>query len=175
MFRQEGWHLEGRFVITEVSFRLPKIWQARTRYADVANELAARMISDPDAQQVAAAVVAVRQRKLPDPVLIPNAGSFFHNPEVDVTTADRLLVAHPGLPIYPQTDGRCKLAAGWLIERAGWKGRYLGPVGMYEKQALVLVNRGGATGADVSMLMQAVQRDVREKFGVELTPEPIIL
>ena len=175
VFKQEGWHLEGRFVITEVSFRLPKIWQARTRYADVANELAARMISDPDAQQVAAAVVAVRQRKLPDPVLIPNAGSFFHNPVVDVTTADRLLVAHPGLPIYPQTDGRCKLAAGWLIERAGWKGRYLGPVGMYEKQALVLVNRGGATGADVSMLMQAVQRDVREKFGVELTPEPIIL
>ena len=74
-----------------------------------------------------------------------------------------------------QAIGDCKLAAGWLIERAGWKGRYLGPVGMYEKQALVLVNRGGATGADVSMLMQAVQRDVREKFGVELTPEPIIL
>jgi UDP-N-acetylmuramate dehydrogenase len=133
------------------------------------------MISDPDAQQVAAAVVAVRQRKLPDPALVSNAGSFFHNPVVDVATADRLLAAYPGLPNYPQADGRCKLAAGWLIEQAGWKGRYRGPVGMYEKQALVLVNRGGATGADVSMLMQAVQRDVREKFGVELTPEPIIL
>ncbi len=175
VFKQEGWHLEGRFAITEVTFRLPKAWQALTRYRDVADELASRNIVDPDAQQVAAAVVAIRQRKLPDPALIPNAGSFFHNPVVDVVIADRLLAAHPGMPCYPQTDGRRKLAAGWLIEQAGWKGRYLGPVGMYEKQALVLVNRGGGTAADVAKLMQAVQRDVREKFGVELTPEPIIL
>ena len=79
------------------------------------------------------------------------------------------------MPLYPQNDGRVKLAAGWLIEQAGWKGKNLGPVGMYEKQALVLVNRGGATGYDVVTLMQAVQRDVRMKFGVELTPEPIFL
>jgi UDP-N-acetylmuramate dehydrogenase len=94
---------------------------------------------------------------------------------VDVVTADRLLVAHPGLPHYPQADGRVKLAAGWLIEQAGWKGRDLGPVGMYEKQALVLVNRGGATGRDVLALMHAVQRDVSAKFGVELKPEPVFL
>ena len=89
--------------------------------------------------------------------------------------AKPLLSAYPALPHYPQPDGRMKLAAGWLIEQAGWKGRDLGPVGMYEKQALVLVNRGGATGADVLALMRAVQQDVAERFGVELTPEPVFL
>ena len=176
VFKQEGWHLDGRFVITDVTFRLPKIWQPiTTRYAEVAAELEASRITAPSARNIADAVMAVRQRKLPDPEKIPNAGSFFHNPVVASTTAGQLLVAYPGLPHYPQADGRVKLAAGWLIERAGWKGRDLGPVGMYEKQALVMVNRGGAKGADVVALMQAVQRDVRETFGVELTPEPIFL
>ena len=175
VFKQEGWHLDGRFVITEVTFRLPKIWIPLTRYADVGAELKVLGFATPEAQQVAAAVIAVRQRKLPDPVQIPNAGSFFHNPVVDAATAERLQLMHLGLPSYPQVDGRMKLAAGWLIERAGWKGRNLGPVGMYEKQALVMVNRGGASGRDVSALMQSVQRDVNEKFGVGLIPEPIFL
>ncbi len=175
VFKQEGWHLDGRFVITDVTFRLPKRWQPHTGYVDVATELAARGIAVPNAHQIAEAVIAVRQRKLPDPERHPNAGSFFHNPVVNPATAGRLLDAHPGLPSYPQADGRVKLAAGWLIEQAGWKGRDLGPVGMYEKQALVLVNRGGATGHDVIALMQTVQRDVRVKFGVELTPEPVFL
>jgi UDP-N-acetylmuramate dehydrogenase len=124
---------------------------------------------------MANAVIAVRQRKLPDPARLPNAGSFFHNPVVDAQTANRLLARHPELTHYPQADGRIKLAAAWLIEQAGWKGRDLGQVGMYEKQALVLINRGGATGADVIALMRAVQRDVYEKFGVALTPEPVFL
>ena len=175
VFKQQGWHLDGRFVITDVTFRLPKVWQPLTRYADVAAELQARELSAPNARNVADAVIAVRQRKLPDPAQIPNAGSFFHNPVVDAAKAESLLAAHPGLPHYAQADGRLKLAAGWLIEQAGWKGRDLGRVGMYEKQALVLVNRGGATGADVVALMQAVQREVREKFSIELTPEPIFL
>ena len=175
VFKQEGWHLDGRFVITEVTFRLPKRWQPIAGYADVAGELAARGIARPDARQIADAVVAVRRRKLPDPAELPNAGSFFHNPVVDAATAARLLAAYPGLAHYPQPDGRVKLAAGWLIEQAGWKGRDLGPVGMYGKQALVLVNRGGAAGADVIALMCAVQRDVRAKFGVELAPEPVFL
>jgi len=175
VFKQEGWHHDGRFVITDVSFRLPKQWQPLIRYADIAAELAAQKIATPNASQIADAVIAVRQRKLPDPAQIPNTGSFFHNPVVDAATADRLLVSHPGLPHYPQVDGRVKLAAGWLIEQAGWKGRDLGPVGMYEKQALVLVNRGGATGRDVLALMHAVQFDVRAKFGVELLPEPVFL
>jgi len=175
VFKQEGWHLDGRFVITDVTFRLPKQWLPITRYGDISAELAAQEIATPNASQIADAVIAVRQRKLPDPAQIPNTGSFFHNPVVDAAIADRLLVSQPGLPHYPQTDGRVKLAAGWLIEQAGWKGRDLGPVGMYEKQALVLVNRGGATGRDVLALMHAVQRDVRAKFGVELEPEPVFL
>ena len=175
VFKQEGWHLDGRFVITDVTFRLPKDWAPLTRYADITAELSGQSVAAPDARQVADAIIAVRQRKLPDPARLPNTGSFFHNPVVDLDTADRLATAHPSLPRYPQADGRVKLAAGWLIEQAGWKGRNLGPVGMYEKQALVLVNHGGATGADVLALMQAVQRDVTETFGVELTPEPVFL
>ncbi len=175
VFKQEGWHRDGRFVVTGVSFRLAKQWQPLTRYADIALELDTQNITAPSAQDVANAVIAIRQRKLPDPAQVPNAGSFFHNPVVDATTVQALLVKHPNMPHYPQADGRCKLAAGWLIEHAGWKGKNLGPVGMYEKQALVLVNRGGATGADVTALMHAVQRDVRSTFGVTLTPEPIFI
>ena len=175
VFKQEGWHRTGRYVITAVSFRLPKTWQPLTRYADIAGELAAREIVVPNARQIAEAVIAVRQRKLPDPALLPNAGSFFHNPIVDGKTAARLLAAHANLPYYVQSDGRRKLAAGWLIEQSGWKGKDLGAVGMYEKQALILVNRGGATGTDVLALMRAVQADVAERFGVQLTPEPVFL
>lgn len=175
LFKQEGWHLDGRYAITAVTFRLEKRWAPVTRYADVEKELAAGGIATPTAQQVSDAIIAIRQRKLPDPALIPNAGSFFHNPVVDTATADQLAAAYPSLPHYPQPDGRVKLAAGWLIEQAGWKGKDLGPAGMYEKQALVLVNRGGATGADVAALMAAVQADVLERFGVGLTPEPIFL
>jgi UDP-N-acetylmuramate dehydrogenase len=175
LFKQEGWHLDGRYVVSEVTFRLPKAWQPLTRYADLAAELVARKLASPSARQIAEAVVAIRQRKLPDPAQTPNAGSFFHNPIVDPATAARLRQAHPALPCYAQADGRVKLAAGWLIEQCGWKGKDLGRVGMYEKQALVLVNRGGASGAGVTAVMQAVQRDVRERFSLELTPEPIFL
>jgi len=175
LFKQEGWHLSGRMAITAVVFRLPKAWQPNTRYADVAQELEAQGIAAPTPQDVAAAISAVRRRKLPDPAVTPNAGSFFHNPLVDRAKAEALAADYPTLPRYPQPDGRFKLAAGWLIEQTGWKGKDLGPVGMYEKQALVLVNRGGATGADVRRTMAAVQAAVREKFAVDLTPEPIFL
>jgi UDP-N-acetylmuramate dehydrogenase len=175
VFKQEGWHLDGRLVISEVTFRLPKVWRPLTRYADVGAELTAQGVDAPSARQIADAVIAVRRRKLPDPARIANAGSFFHNPVLDVAAAERLRVQHPGLPVYAQADGRVKLAAGWLVEQAGWKGRNLGAAAMYEKQALVLVNRGGASGDEVLALMRAVQRDVRSKFGVELTPEPVFL
>jgi len=175
LFKQEGWHLSGRMAITSVVFRLPKAWVANSRYADVAQELAARSITAPTPQDVAQAIIAVRRRKLPDPAVTPNAGSFFHNPLVDRSLAEKLAADDPTLPRYPQPDGRVKLAAGWLIERAGWKGKRLGPVGMYEKQALVLVNHGGATGADVRRTMAAVQADVKARVGIELTPEPIFL
>ena len=175
VFKQEGWHLNGRIAITSVMFRLPKAWLPKLRYAELEQELAAHQITTPSARQVAEAIIAIRRRKLPDPAATPNAGSFFHNPVVNASQAETLAAAYPGLPRYAQPDGRVKLAAGWLIEQAGWKGKALGPVGMYEKQALVLVNRGGASGADVRRTMAAVQAAVRDKFGVELTPEPIFL
>jgi UDP-N-acetylmuramate dehydrogenase len=175
VFKQQGWHLDACRVITRVTFRLPKAWRALTAYAELAAELDRQQAARPSAQQIAAAVIAVRRRKLPDPTDVPNAGSFFHNPLVDGVVAERLRHTHPDLPCYPQPDGRVKLAAAWLIDQSGWKGRDLGRVGMYEKQALVLVNRGGARGAEVIALARAVQADVRARFGVELTPEPVIL
>jgi UDP-N-acetylmuramate dehydrogenase len=175
LFKQEGWHLNGRVAITAVVFRLPKAWVANIRYSDVALELAATDIASPTPQDVADAIIAIRRRKLPDPALTPNAGSFFHNPVIDAARATALAAAHPGLPRYPQPDGRVKLAAAWLIEQAGWRGKRLGPVGMYEKQALVLVNHGSATGADVRRAMAAVQAAVHARFGIDLTPEPVFL
>lgn len=175
LFKEEGRHLDGSLAITALTLRLPKGWQPNCRYADLERELEARQISNPSAQDIAAAVIALRQRKLPDPALLPNAGSFFHNPILPALQAEQLKRHFPTLPTYLQADGRVKLAAGWLIEQAGWKGKALGPVGMYEKQALVLVNHGGATGADVERSMAAVQAAVREKFGVQLTPEPVFL
>ena len=171
LWKQEGWHLDGRFAIVRVTFRLPKRWRPLTRYADLAEALAG--VAQPAPGQIAEAVIALRRRKLPDPAQLPNVGSFFHNPVIGAEQAARLLASYPSLPHYPQADGRIKLAAGWLIEQAGWKGRRLGPVGMYEKQALVLVNHGGACGADVLALMRAVQHDVRARFGVDLSPEPV--
>ena len=179
IFKQEGWHRDGRYLIVSVTFRLPRQWQARTAYGEVAAALAATLAARhraaPTATDVADTIIDIRQRKLPDPAQIPNAGSFFQNPLVEAGVAARLRAQHADLPQYPQPDGRVKLAAGWLIDRAGWKGRRLGPVGMYEKQALVLVNHGGATGADVRALAAAVQADVQRQFGVGLTPEPIYL
>lgn len=169
-FKQAG---KGRYLIAAVTFRLPKAWKAVTGYADVAKELDAQGIVKATPLQVSDAVIAIRRRKLPDPAEIGNAGSFFKNPVVDADTYARLAAQYPGLPHYPQADGRVKLAAGWLIEQAGWKGRRLGPVGCYDKQALVLVNHGGATGADVIAASNAVRADVLARFGVELEPEPV--
>lgn len=165
----------GRWLITAVTFRLPRRWQPVTAYAELARELAARAIAAPTPHDIAAAVIAIRRRKLPDPACIGNAGSFFKNPLVDAATLERLLARHPDLPHYPQPDGRHKLAAGWLIECCGWKGRDLGPVGCFERQALVLVNRGGARGADVVRLARAIEDDVFERFGVRLEPEPVFV
>ena len=173
VFKQQGWHRDGRIVVTDVTFRLPKRWQPRLDYAGLREQLARQGVLAPDASQVAAAVVALRRRKLPDPATLPNAGSFFHNPIVDAAQARRLAGEFAGMPQHVQADGSVKLAAGWLIERAGWKGRRLGPVGMYEQQALVLVNHGGARAADLAALATAVAGDVRRLFGVELCIEPV--
>lgn len=164
-----------RAVILDVTYALPKRWQPVTAYADVQQQLAASGIAAPSAQDISDAVVALRRRKLPDPERIGNAGSFFKNPLVPAAQRDALLARHPQLVSYPHADGMVKLAAGWLIEQCGWKGRNLGRAGVYEKQALVLVNRGGASGAEVARLAAAIAADVRERFGVQLEPEPVFI
>jgi UDP-N-acetylmuramate dehydrogenase len=165
----------GRWLVAAVRFSLPKAWQPVTRYAEVAGELRARGVGAPTALEVSDAVIAIRRRKLPDPAEIGNAGSFFKNPVVDAATFDRLAARHPALPHYRQAGGGVKLAAGWLIEQAGWKGRGLGAVGSFERQALVLVNRGGATGAEVVRLAAAIRDDVAARFGVALEVEPVFV
>ncbi|WP_153100957.1 UDP-N-acetylmuramate dehydrogenase [Paraburkholderia hayleyella] len=172
-FKQEG---RNRFVITSVKFRLPKAWTPRAGYADLERELAAqgRDVA-PDAQAIFDAVVAVRCAKLPDPEVLGNAGSFFKNPVIEAAQFAALRAREPGLVSYPQADGRVKLAAGWLIDQCGWKGRALGPAAVHERQALVLVNRGGASGGQILALARAIQHDVAERFGVALEPEPVCL
>ena len=165
----------GQHLITGITVRLPRSWTPIIGYADVAAELAARQIHTPLPRDVFDAVVAVRQRKLPDPTRIGNAGSFFKNPVVGRDAHTQLIAHHPSLVSYALPGGRFKLAAGWLIDACGLKGATRGRAGIYEKQALVLVNRGGASGGEILSLAREVQDKVREKFGVELEPEPVIV
>jgi UDP-N-acetylmuramate dehydrogenase len=167
--------LQNRAVIVDVTFALPKRWQARIGYADVARELEARGIAAPNARDVSDAVIAIRTRKLPDPAVIGNAGSFFKNPVVPAAQREILLARYPQLVSYPQPDGCFKLAAGWLIDQCGWKGKTVGAAGVHEKQALVLVNRGNASGQDVLQLAEAIRADVLARFGVALEPEPVFI
>jgi UDP-N-acetylmuramate dehydrogenase len=167
--------LRDRAVILDVTFALPRAWQPNLRYAELAQEVAARGLAAPRPADISEAVIAIRQRKLPDPAVIGNAGSFFKNPVVSSSQRDALLAAHPQLVSYAQGDGSYKLAAGWLIDQCGWKGRTMGAAGVYEKQALVLVNRGQARGADVVALATAIRRDVERRFGVMLEPEPVFV
>jgi len=167
--------LAGKRIVLAVTLALPKRWEPIAGYADVANELKARGLAQPGACEIFDVVVAIRRRKLPDPAAIGNAGSFFKNPIVTREQHRELIAHHPSLVSYPLPGGRYKLAAGWLIDAAGLKGATRGRAGVYERQALVLVNRGGATGAEVLALAREVQDKVREKFGVQLEPEPVIV
>jgi UDP-N-acetylmuramate dehydrogenase len=169
VFKQEG---AGVWCITAVTFRLPKHHQPKTSYGDIEQELASQQL-EPSPANVAKAVIAVRQRKLPDPAVIGNVGSFFKNPLIPTTQAQALKAQFSGLVMYPVDQNTTKLAAGWLIEQAGWKGQSLGPVGMYAKQALVMVNHGGANAQAVQALESAVQASVRELFGVNIEAEPL--
>lgn len=167
-FKQEG---AGKYLVWSVTFKLPKKNQLRLEYGEIKKELATLGLTE-SAVNIAKAVISTRSKKLPDPKVIGNAGSFFKNPIVSKAKKDELLSQYPNLVSYPFEDG-FKLAAGWLIDQTGWKGKQLGPVGMYEKQALVLVNHGGAEAADVWKLASRVISDVESKFGVTLEPEPV--
>jgi UDP-N-acetylmuramate dehydrogenase len=165
--------LKDRAVIVEVVLALPQIWRPRLQYAELAQAMAG--VAEPTAQQISAAVCAIRRRKLPDPAVLGNVGSFFKNPVLQPDAAARVRQQFPGVVSYPQADGTVKLAAGWLIDQCGWKGKRLGPMGVYSEQALVLVNHGGARGEHVLALAQQIQADVLARFGVALEPEPLFI
>jgi UDP-N-acetylmuramate dehydrogenase len=167
--------LAGKSVITRVRFRLPRPWQAVRGYLDLERKMAETGIGDPDARTIFDWVCAIRRAKLPDPAVIGNAGSFFKNPVVSAEQCRDIIGRDPEIVHYPMPDGSVKLAAGWLIDACGWKGKTVGRAGVYERQALVLVNRGGASGAEVVTLARAIQESVYGRFGIRLEPEPIIL
>ncbi len=164
---------KDRYVILSVSYRLSKIFAPDLDYGNIRLELERRGIAvgELTAQQLRDAIMDIRRAKLPDPEVMGNAGSFFMNPIVDKPTFNRLRTDHPDLRYFEVGEGRYKIPAGWMIDQCGWKGKNLGPAGVYDRQALVLVNRGGAKGADIVALMHAVQADVKERFGLELCPE----
>lgn len=167
-FKREG---KGRYIILNVAFRLQKARQVDTHYGSISAELEKRGITRPSIKDVSDVVIAIRRSKLPDPTALGNAGSFFKNPVVEAATAERIRARHPGMPAYPAGEGHVKLAAGWLIEQAGWKGFREGGVGVHKDQALVLVHYGGATGRDLYDLSTRVLESVKAEFGVELERE----
>lgn len=162
--------LRGRVIITAVKFRLMKAPQPNIAYGDLQREVEAR--GGATLRNIRDAVCAIRRSKLPDTSLLGNAGSFFKNPVVGRGVAEELLEKYPDMPVYPAAGPDClKLAAGWLIDRAGMKGYAEGAVGVHDRQALVLVNRGGATGGEVLALARKVQQRVRDMFGIEIETE----
>lgn len=159
-----------RYVITHVTFKLLKQANLKLNYGDLKAAVGDNLTAENLQQQV----IRIRQSKLPDPKEFPNVGSFFKNPIVNQQVFDQIAVHFPNLPHYPQANDQVKMAAGWLIDQAGWKGKQLGPVGMFHKQALVLVNYGHASLKDVRQTYGAVQQAVWDKFKIMLEPEPVL-
>lgn len=167
---------KGQYIITSVSLKLSKKeHQLNTSYGAINSELLARGVISPTIKDVSDAVISIRQSKLPDPKLIGNAGSFFKNPVVNREVLESIMEQYHEVPNYPASNNRVKLAAGWLIEKAGWKGKKMGNYGVHENQALVLVNYGGAKGEDIYSLSRKIVEDVKAKFGVELEREVNII
>ena len=175
----EGLGLAGRAVILRVRFALPKRWKPELGYLDLERKMTETGIHQPNARQIFDWVCAIRRAKLPDPQVLGNAGSFFKNPTVTADQCADIIARDPKVVHYPMPDGSIKLAAGWLIDACGWKGKSVGHAGVYEKQALVLVNRGGrenpCTGGEVMTLAKAIQTSVYERFGIMLEPEPVVI
>ncbi|MGR7947791.1 UDP-N-acetylmuramate dehydrogenase [Alcaligenes sp. RM2] len=163
----------GSWLILAVRFALPRQWTPVLEYPDLNKQ--AHLAGEPDPQRIFDAVCEIRRQKLPDPRVLGNAGSFFKNPLVQTEQRDALKQQWPNLVSYEVGQGQCKLAAGWLIDQCGWKGKRDGAVGVHDRQALVLVNHGGGTAHDIERLAQAIRGSVRERFGVELEQEPVIV
>jgi UDP-N-acetylmuramate dehydrogenase len=174
--------LAGRALILRVRLALPKVWKPVLGYADLERKLAEHPgVTEPTAQQIFSWICDIRRAKLPDPQVLGNAGSFFKNPTVTPEQCADIIARDPRVVHYQLADGSVKLAAGWLIDACGWKGKSVGQAAVYEKQALVLVNRGsgregeGATGGEVMTLARAIQTSVYERFGIRLEPEPVVV
>jgi UDP-N-acetylmuramate dehydrogenase len=173
--------LKDRALILRVRFALPKQWQPVLGYADIERKMTECGVSAPSAQQLFDWVCEIRRAKLPNPDQLGNAGSFFKNPTVTREQCVDIIARDPKVVHYVLADGSVKLAAGWLIDACGWRGKSVGQAGVYEKQALVLVNRGsvtgpdGATGGEVMTLAKAIQTSVYERFGIRLEPEPVVV
>lgn len=166
IFKQE-W--KGRLVVTSVVFELSKKPEFKLDYDDVAAEV--ERLGKVSHSNIRRAVIAIRERKLPDPDIIGNAGSFFKNPVVEEEKAHSLKAKYPDVPLYPAGAGKVKIAAAWLIEQAGWKGKRIGQAGVHDRQALVLVNHGGATGQEIFNLSEQICTDVENKFAIQLERE----
>lgn len=166
---------KNKYLITRVTYRLNKAAQLKLDYGNIRHELEKQGITSPTLLQLRQTIIRIREEKLPDPKVEGNAGSFFMNPTVPETVFRTLIEQHPDMPHYPADNGKVKLPAAWLIDQCGWKGKTLGRAGVHHRQALVLVNKGGATGEEVVTLCKAIQHDVEQRFGLQLIPEVNIL
>lgn len=163
--------LKGKAIITSVTFRLSKIMGVNTSYKALIDTLAEKGISEPTLKDISETVIEIRKSKLPDPSKIGNTGSFFKNPVISIDHFNKLKADYPELPSYPVTENQVKVPAGWLIDKEGWKGRRIGDAGVHDKQALVLVNHGSATGEEIWNLATEIRLSISKKFNIMLTPE----
>lgn len=159
------------YLIVSVEYEFAEAFVPRLDYGNIRSELEKAGIVEPTAQQLREAIIQIRQAKLPDPQVLGNAGSFFMNPVVSRAQYDVLAAQYEGMPHYEVDADHVKIPAGWMIDQCGWKGKSLGRAGVHDKQALVLVNRGGATGEEIVTLCQQIQADVKQKFDIEIHPE----
>ncbi len=166
---------KNKFVITHVTYQLSTVFNPRLDYGNIREELAKEGIEHPTALQLRQAIIRIREAKLPDPTVEGNAGSFFMNPVVDMEKFKALEAEYPGMPHYAVDADHVKIPAGWMIDKCGWKGRTVGNAGVHSQQALVLVNRGGATGSDILNLCGMIRKDVADRFGIDLHPEVNII
>ena len=170
---KEEW--KNRFLITRVVYEFSDTFQPRLDYGNIRGEMERQGVSEPTPQQLRQIIIDIRNAKLPDPQVQGNAGSFFMNPVVSRAKYEKLAAQYPQMPHYTIDSENEKIPAGWMIEQCGWKGKALGRAGVHDKQALVLVNLGGATGQDVVDLCETIRRDVHDKFGIDIHPEVNII
>lgn len=164
-FKQQG---KGKYIIVSVTLKLSKIPKINTQYGDIQNTLNEKNILNPTIKDVSDAVIEIRRSKLPDPAVLGNSGSFFKNPVIEKTLAEKIQLNYPDSKTFPASETQVKIPAAWLIEKSGWKGHKRDHVGVHEKQALVLVHYGGGTGSQIKELATEIQNDVANKFGIHL-------